>query len=204
MYYYLSGMFTGIIEYTGIVDHIEVTGLNKTFWIKSNVSNELKVDQSVAHSGVCLTIESINGNTHSVTAVEETLKKTCLNKWQKGTVVNIERCMLMNGRLDGHIVQGHVDDVAVCTRKTDREGSWEYVFEFNEKFAHLVIEKGSICINGISLTCFNITRNTLEVAIVPYTFLHTNMQFVEKGTTVNIEFDVLGKYISRMQELKNN
>jgi len=197
-------MFTGIIENTGIVQHIEVNGLNKTFRIQSDVSTALKVDQSVAHSGVCLTIESIMDSTHSVTAVEETLSKTNLNHWQIGTVVNIERCMLMNGRLDGHIVQGHVDDVAVCTSKTDKDGSWEYIFQFNEKFAHLVIEKGSVCINGISLTCFNVTRNTLEVAIVPYTFLHTNMQFIEVATAVNIEFDVLGKYISRMQELKNN
>ena len=197
-------MFTGIIENTGTVQHIEVNGLNKTFRIQSDVSTALKVDQSVAHSGVCLTIESIVENTHSVTAVEETLSKTNLNHWQIGTVVNIERCMLMNGRLDGHIVQGHVDDVAFCTSKTDRDGSWEYIFKFNEKFAHLVIEKGSVCINGISLTCFNVTRNSLQVAIVPYTFLHTNMQNIEVGTAVNIEFDVLGKYISRMQELKNN
>jgi riboflavin synthase len=194
-------MFTGIIEYTGRVEEVIVNGLNKTFRIVSPISSSLKVDQSVAHSGVCLTIESISDDSHTVTAVEETLKKTCLHQWQPGTVVNIERCMLMNGRLDGHIVQGHVDDVAVCTSKTDCNGSWEFILTFNEKFAHLVIEKGSICINGVSLTCFNITRNSLQVAIVPYTYLHTNMQHIEVGTTVNIEFDVLGKYISRMHEL---
>ena len=197
-------MFTGIIEYKGIVQNIETNGLNKSFTISSDISKELKVDQSVAHSGVCLTVERKDDATHTVTAIEETLKKTCLDDWQVGTVVNIERCMLMNGRLDGHIVQGHVDDVAICTRKTDREGSWEYTFTFHEKFAHLVIEKGSICINGISLTCFNVTRNSLDVAIVPFTYTHTNMQHVETGVRVNIEFDVLGKYISRMNELKNN
>ena len=196
-------MFTGIIEFTGKVEKVTTNGLNKTFTISSPISAQLKVDQSVAHSGVCLTIESITDNTHMVTAVEETLKKTSLGSWQHGTEVNIERCMLMNGRLDGHIVQGHVDDVAICSSKVDRNGSWEFVFTFNEKFAHLVIEKGSICINGISLTCFNITRNSLQVAIVPYTYLHTNMQQIEVNTTVNIEFDVLGKYISRMQELNN-
>jgi len=196
-------MFTGIIEFTGKVVGLSSNGQNKTFNISSSISSQLKVDQSVAHSGVCLTVESLDNNSHTVTAIEETLKKTSLNNWQVGTIVNIERCMLMNGRLDGHIVQGHVDDVAVCTSKIDRDGSWEYTFTFHEKFAHLVIEKGSICINGISLTCFNITRNSLQVAIVPYTYLHTNMQHIEEGTTVNIEFDVLGKYISRMQELNN-
>ena len=201
IYYYLSAMFTGIIEYTGRVEGVTEHGLNKTFTIISEISKDLKVDQSVAHSGVCLTVESITNNSHTVTAIEETLKKTCLHNWQQGTEVNIERCMLMNGRLDGHIVQGHVDDVAVCTTKTDCNGSWEFTFTFHEKFAHLVIEKGSICINGISLTCFNITRNSLQVAIVPYTYIHTNMQHIEVGTAVNIEFDVLGKYISRMHEL---
>ena len=197
-------MFTGIIEQTGIVKSVVTKGLNKTFEIASAISTELKVDQSVAHSGVCLTVERIEGGSHLVTAIEETLKKTCLHTWKEGALVNIERCMIMNGRLDGHIVQGHVDDVAICTQKVDCDGSWEFTFTFNEKFAHLVIEKGSICINGISLTCYKVTNNSLNVAIVPYTFTHTNMQSIEVGGVVNIEFDVLGKYISRMQELKNS
>jgi len=197
-------MFTGIIEQTGVVKSITVKGLNKTFEIASAISTELKVDQSVAHSGVCLTVERIEGGSHYVTAIEETLKKTCLHNWEEGTIVNIERCMLMNGRLDGHIVQGHVDDKAICSEKVDHDGSWEFTFTFDKKFAHLVIEKGSICINGISLTCYNVTNNSMNVAIVPYTFTHTNMQSITVGDAVNIEFDVLGKYISRMQELKNN
>lgn len=194
-------MFTGIIENIGVVVRIETTGTNKTFWIQSVISDELKVDQSLSHNGVCLTVEAIEEGMHRVTAIEETLEKSNLGKWEQGDTVNLERCMIMNGRLDGHIVQGHVDATAICEERNDMNGSWEYRFQFPEQFNKLVIEKGSIAINGISLTVFNVGINTFSVAIIPYTFMHTNMQQVFAGTTVNIEFDIIGKYIQRMTGL---
>ena len=195
-------MFTGIIENTGVVKEIISTGTNKTFWITSPLSAELKVDQSVSHNGVCLTVEAIENGMHRVTAIEETLVKTQLNQWAINTQINVERCMQMNGRLDGHIVQGHVDTVATCIAAIVKEGSWEYSFQIANNFAALIIEKGSIAINGISLTIFNVGHNLFSVAIIPYTFNNTNMQFLKKGNLVNIEFDMIGKYINRMQELK--
>jgi riboflavin synthase len=197
-------MFTGIIETIGTCLKIEVIGTNKIFWIQSAISEALKVDQSLAHNGVCLTVESVEGNFHKVTAIEETLKKSNLGLCKEGDIVNLERCMLMNGRIDGHIVQGHVDSTAICIDKKQLEGSWEFTFQFEEAFAHLIIEKGSVCVNGISLTCFNVTRNNFTVAIIPYTFEHTNIKQVQMGTVVNIEFDIIGKYISRMNELANS
>ncbi len=194
-------MFTGIIENTGVVKEVISTGSNKTFWISSPLWNELKVDQSLSHNGVCLTIEEIKAGCHRVTAIEETLKKTNLGHWQAGTPVNLERCMQMNGRLDGHIVQGHVDTVAQCQSVTEKNGSWEFSFSFDEAFAALVIEKGSITLNGISLTLFNITQNSFFVGIIPYTYQHTNLNAVKKGDWVNIEFDIIGKYIQRMTQL---
>jgi riboflavin synthase len=195
-------MFTGIIESVGIIKHIEQNGSNKSFWITSAISNELKVDQSVSHNGVCLTVESVTENRHQVTAIEETLVKSNFNEVRVGDEINLERCMLMNGRIDGHIVQGHVDASAVCIDKKDLNGSWEYRFNFSEEFAKLVIEKGSIAINGISLTLFNVGLNEFSVAIIPYTYQHTNMNGVNVGTTVNIEFDMMGKYIQRMLTIK--
>jgi riboflavin synthase len=195
-------MFTGIIETVGIIEHIEQNGSNKSFWITSAISNELKVDQSVSHNGVCLTVESVTENRHQVTAIEETLVKSNFNEVRVGDEINLERCMLMNGRIDGHIVQGHVDASAVCIDKKDLNGSWEYRFNFSEEFAKLVIEKGSIAINGISLTLFNVGLNEFSVAIIPYTYQHTNMNGVNVGTTVNIEFDMMGKYIQRMLTIK--
>jgi riboflavin synthase len=195
-------MFTGIIESVGIIEHIEQNGSNKSFWITSAISNELKVDQSVSHNGVCLTVESVTENRHQVTAIEETLVKSNFNEVRVGDEINLERCMLMNGRIDGHIVQGHVDASAVCIDKKDLNGSWEYRFNFSEEFAKLVIEKGSIAINGISLTLFNVGLNEFSVAIIPYTYQHTNMNGVNVGTTVNIEFDMMGKYIQRMLTIK--
>lgn len=195
-------MFTGIIETTGIVTDIISTGTNKTFWIASPISADLKVDQSVAHSGVCLTVEKTENGQHQLTAIEETLHKTNLNTWKTGTFVNIERCLTMNGRLDGHIVQGHVDAVATCQQVTDKDGSWEYTFSFDPKFAALVIEKGSIAINGTSLTVFNVTGNTFTVAIIPYTYEHTNIHQVTAGSLVNIEFDMIGKYVARLYEVR--
>jgi riboflavin synthase len=177
---YLAVMFTGIVE-----------------------STELKVDQSLSHDGVCLTVEAIKGNQHLVTAIEETLKKTNLLSWSVGNQVNLERCMLMNGRLDGHIVQGHVDAIATCIGYQALEGSWEYQFEFPDGFAHLVIEKGSIAVNGTSLTCFNVTRNHFSIAIIPYTYEHTSIHQVQTGSIVNIEFDILGKYVQRWMQLKD-
>ena len=195
-------MFTGIIENTGIVNAIEFTGSNATFWISSTLSSELKIDQSLSHSGVCLTVEDVKVDLHRVTAIEETLRKTSLGSWKVGTKINLERCMLMNGRLDGHIVQGHVDCTAKCIKKVVLDGSWEFTFEYDQQFAHLVIEKGSISVNGISLTCFNIVRNTFTVAIIPYTFEHTNMCQLEEGDTINVEFDIIGKYIQRISYLQ--
>jgi riboflavin synthase len=195
-------MFTGIIENTGIISDISTIGTNKTFWIKSTLSSELKVDQSVSHNGVCLTVEAIQESTYQVTAILETLQKTNLNHWILGTEINLERCMLMNGRLDGHIVQGHVDCTATCVSINEQDGSWEYQFNFDKQFAHLVIEKGSVSINGISLTCFGVTNDTFKVAIIPYTYNHTNIKQLQLQSLVNIEFDLIGKYVSRMAQLK--
>ena len=191
-------MFTGIIECTGLIEKLESNGSNKTFWIQSSISKELKVDQSCSHNGVCLTVEEIASNQHRVTAIEETLSKTNLGTLQPGSEINLERCMQMNGRLDGHIVQGHVDTTAVCIGKKTLEGSWKYTFQYAATFAHLVVETGSICLNGISLTVFNVQKDLFSVAIIPYTFEHTNMKQVEKGSIVNIEFDIIGKYIYKM------
>lgn len=191
-------MFTGIIESPGTVTYIQSSGTNKTFTISSPISAELKVDQSVSHNGVCLTVESVTGNTHTVTAIAETLSKSNLGRWEVGNLVNLERCMQMNGRLDGHIVQGHVDATATCINREDKNGSWEYRFSFPAAFAALVIEKGSISLNGISLTVFDVSDTAFSVAIIPYTYEHTNMQQVFPGHTVNIEFDIVGKYIQRM------
>lgn len=196
-------MFTGIIENTGIVKETITNGTNKTFWITSPFATELKVDQSLSHNGVCLTVEEIKDDMHRVTAIAETLAKTNLGRWKSGTVVNLERCMQMNGRLDGHIVQGHVDAVAECTAVVEKDGSWEYSFKFSNEFAALVIEKGSVCINGISLTLFNVGLNTFSVAIIPYTYQHTSIHTLQKGDTVNIEFDVIGKFINRNMALLN-
>jgi riboflavin synthase len=193
-------MFTGIIESIGKVESIEKNGSNKTFWISSSISNELKADQSVSHNGVCLTVEEVKENSHRVTAIGETLAKSNLGNWQKGDEVNIERCMVMNGRLDGHIVQGHIDATAVCIEKLDLHGSWQFRFQFPSQFGKLVIEKGSIAINGISLTVFDVNENKFSVAIIPYTFHHTNMKHVSAGTTVNIEFDIIGKYVVKMMD----
>jgi len=190
-------MFTGIVENLGVVKEVATKGTNKTYWIESPLSSLFKIDQSVAHNGVCLTVEEVKENIHSVTAVEETLKKTDLNEWQPGTCINIERSLLPTSRLDGHFVQGHVDTVAKCKKIKDRTGSHEFEFEFPKKFTNLIIEKGSICVNGISLTAFNVKKQSFTVTIIPYTFEHTNLQFLKKGDLVNLEFDMIGKYILR-------
>jgi riboflavin synthase len=191
-------MFTGIIESLGKIDSIETHGTNKTFWVSSPISGELKVDQSISHNGVCLTVEELKDGLHRVTAIRETLEKTNLSHWQPGDLVNLERCLLMNGRLDGHIVQGHVDATATCIDRAALDGSWEFRFEFPKKFSHLVIEKGSISLNGISLTIFNVKKSRFDIAVIPYTFEHTNVQSIKTGDKVNLEFDLIGKYVSRM------
>ena len=190
-------MFTGIIEYSGKIIEVETNGSNKTFWIECAISNELKIDESVSHDGVCLTIEEIKDGSHKVTAIRETLDKTNMEQWKSGSIINLERAMQLNGRIDGHIVQGHIDTTANCINKKELQGSTEFTFKFKKRFASLIIEKGSICVNGISLTAFNIGKNKFTVAIIPYTLEHTNLSFIEKGSTVNIEFDMLGKYVLR-------
>lgn len=196
-------MFTGIVETTGKIISIEKKGTNASFWIESSLSSELKIDQSLSHDGVCLTVESINGTHHKVTAIEETLRKTNLGGWAEGKTLNLERCMIMNGRLDGHIVQGHVDATATCIDYQVLNGSWEYKFVFPDGFGHLVIEKGSIAVNGTSLTCFKVDKNHFSIAIIPYTYEHTSINQVNIGSIVNIEFDILGKYVQRWMQLKD-
>ena len=194
-------MFTGIIETTGVVESIEQSGTNLSFWISSSISNELKIDQSVSHDGVCLTVEAVAENRHRVTAIEETLNKTNLRNWKQNTMVNIERCMQLNARLDGHMVQGHVDAIGFCIATEEKQGSWEYRFQVPSECLHLIIEKGSVCINGISLTAFDLKFNSFKVAIIPYTYHHTNINTLKNGSVVNIEFDVIGKYLARFREI---
>lgn len=190
-------MFTGIVETLAKITDIKKDGSNKSFWLESHISGELKVDESVSHDGVCLTVEEINDKSYKVTAIKETLDITNLKEWEVGSFVNIERSMKMNGRLDGHIVQGHVDATGACIKKVGLDGSTEYTFSFKKKFGNLIIEKGSICVNGISLTAFNIKKKKFTVAIIPYTLAHTNLSQVKEGSIVNLEFDILGKYIQR-------
>ena len=195
-------MFTGIIEATGIIVEIAEEGSNKTFTVQSAISKDLKIDQSVSHDGVCLTITDINPEWHRVTAIKETLEISNLDKKIVGEELNLERCMQINGRLDGHIVQGHVDSTAICIERKELNGSTEFVFAYDTSFAALMVEKGSVSVNGISLTCFNVTDNTFTVAVIPYTFEHTNIRNVFAKTLVNIEFDIIGKFVQRNLNLK--
>ena len=195
-------MFTGIIESVGEIIAIEESGSNRIFQVSSSLAPELKIDQSLSHNGVCLTVEKISGKTHQVTAVQETLDKTNLGAWKPGTLVNLERCMAMNGRLDGHIVQGHVDGTGTCLSVSDQGGSWLFRFQTDPSFAPLMIEKGSISLNGISLTIFDVANNAFSVAIIPYTFEHTNMKSLQAGDRVNLEFDMIGKYVHRLATLR--
>ena len=190
-------MFTGIVESLGEIVDINEELDNIHFTVRSEISPELKIDQSLSHSGVCLTVIDIEKNCHTVTAVKETLDKSALKNLKKGDVFNLERAMKMGGRLDGHLVQGHVDDIAKCVDVKVNEGSWIFTFSFNEKFKNLIIEKGSICINGVSLTVFNVTNNSFDVTIIPYTYDNTNFNKINVGDIVNIEFDMIGKYLAR-------
>jgi len=191
-------MFTGIIETFGTVNNVVKEGTNIHYTIESSLSNELKIDQSVAHNGVCLTVVGLTDHTHTVTAIQETLDKTNLKYLEKGMRVNLERCMQMNGRLDGHIVQGHVDQTAVCILREELDGSWEYRFKYEGAIGNVTVEKGSVCVNGISLTVVNSLNDEFSVFIIPYTFEHTNLQEVHVGDTVNLEFDIIGKYVARL------
>ncbi|MFS4483390.1 riboflavin synthase [Hyunsoonleella sp. 2307UL5-6] len=193
-------MFTGIIESLATVTHLEKEQDNLHISIKSNITSELKIDQSVAHNGVCLTVVKINGDEYTVTAINETLAKTSLNTLQVGDEVNIERAMKLGDRLDGHIVQGHVDQTAICTDIKNAEGSWYFSFEYDASLNNLTIEKGSITVNGTSLTVINSGKNTFSVAIIPYTYENTNFKNFKKGTKVNLEFDVLGKYVAKLMQ----
>jgi len=191
-------MFTGIIETLGKVVDLQQDQGNLHITVESVIAAELKIDQSVAHNGVCLTVVAIADGIHTVTAIEETLNKTNIGYLQIGDLVNLERCMQMNARLDGHIVQGHVDQTAKCIGFNELDGSWEYTFEYDSAIGNVTVEKGSICVNGISLTVVNSKANTFSVAIIPYTFEHTNLQNVREGSVVNLEFDIIGKYVARL------
>ena len=193
-------MFTGIIESLGSVEKIEKEGSNVHFTIVSAVSNELKIDQSLAHNGVCLTVVKQTPQYHTVTAIDETLKKTNLNDWKVGDSVNLERAMSAQARLDGHIVQGHVDTTGVCIEIDNQNGSWLFTFQYEPTPQYIVVDKGSICINGVSLTVVSPIKNTFSVAIIPYTYEHTTFNALKIGDRINLEFDVIGKYILKYFE----
>lgn len=191
-------MFTGIVETTGLVSGIEPGGTNLTFQIESSLAAELKIDQSVSHNGVCLTVTGVADGSYTVTAVNETLRKTNLGQIRRGDRINLERCMPANGRFDGHIVQGHIDQTGVCTAVQDVDGSWLFDFEYADTSDNVTVEKGSICINGVSLTVFNSQPDGFRVTIIPYTYGHTNFRDLKAGDPVNLEFDIVGKYLKKM------
>lgn len=193
-------MFTGIIESVGFVKNLKQEKENLHITIESNFTSELKIDQSIAHDGVCLTIVNLKGKEYTVTAIKETLEKSNLKYVTVGTEINLERAMILGARLDGHIVQGHVDQTAVCTNITEENGSWVFSFEYNNAYNNITIEKGSITINGVSLTVVNSRKNSFSVAIIPYTYEFTNFHTFKIGTVVNLEFDVIGKYVARLLE----
>ena len=195
-------MFTGIIETLGVIQEIEKDKDNLHITIASSVTEELKIDQSVAHNGICLTVVSINKTLYTVTAIGETIKKTTISHWQKGDSINLERAMKLGDRLDGHIVQGHVDQIGTCIATKETNGSWYYTFEYDESLQNITIEKGSITVNGVSLTVVDSGKNQFSVAIIPYTFENTNFKSFEVGTKVNLEFDLIGKYISKLYSNK--
>jgi len=195
-------MFTGIIETLGEIKAIEKEGGNVHLTITSSITNELKIDQSVAHNGVCLTVTSIENKEYTVTAIQETIDKTNLSDWKIGAAVNLERAMKLGDRLDGHIVQGHVDQIGICKAIKEANGSWYYTFDYDPSLNNLTIEKGSITVNGVSLTVVNSMKNEFSVAIIPYTYKHTNFHNFEVGTKVNLEFDVIGKYVSKLYSNK--
>jgi riboflavin synthase len=190
-------MFTGIIENLGTVVAINHNGSNLDFWIESTLASELKIDQSVAHEGVCLTVVEIQGNTYKVTAIDETLKKTTLSSWVVGKLVNLERCMQFGARVDGHMVYGHVDAVGECKSIKNENGSTIFEISFPQQFSNLLVEKGSISLNGTSLTVFEVQKDSFKVAIIPYTFEHTSIKKIEIDSKINLEFDIFGKYVEK-------
>lgn len=191
-------MFTGIIETLGTIQEIEKDKDNVHITIASSITGELQIDQSVAHNGICMTVVAINENLYTVTAIGETIKKTTISNWQNGDIVNLERAMKLGDRLDGHIVQGHVDQIGNCITAKETNGSWYYTFEYDDSLGNITIEKGSITVNGVSLTVVDSSKNKFSVAIIPYTFEHTNFNTFKEGTKINLEFDVIGKYVSRL------
>jgi len=193
-------MFTGIIESLGKITDVKVDRGNIDFTIESDIGKELKVDQSVSHNGVCLTVTEINNSAHTVTAVKETLDKSSLKNFAVNDLINLERAMRLGERLDGHLVQGHVDGIAKCIGVSVNDGSWVYKFEFDIANEMLLIEKGSICINGVSLTVFDIAKNTFKVTIIPYTYENTSFKTLKEGDIVNVEFDMIGKYLARFNK----
>ena len=195
-------MFTGIIETLGEIKGLHKDGGNVHVTIASSITDELKIDQSVAHNGVCLTVIAINTNEYTVTAIQETIEKTNLSDWKTGDLVNLERAMKLGDRLDGHIVQGHVDQTGICKSIQETNGSWYFTFEYDPILNNLTIEKGSITVNGVSLTVVNSLKNEFSVAIIPYTYEHTNFKNFRIGTKINLEFDVIGKYVSKLYSLK--
>lgn len=192
-------MFTGIIETIGTIEQVNPGVESVQFVISSSLTGELKVDQSLSHNGICLTVEAIDGDTYQVTAVPETLNRTNAFTWKVGDKLNLERAMLLNARLDGHMVQGHVDATGICMSKETLEDSWIFRFSFPPEFGNLLINKGSIAVNGISLTCYDVTDDQFSVSIIPYTYHHTNISTIDAGSLINLEFDILGKYINKMK-----
>jgi len=194
-------MFTGIIETLGIIKDLKKDNSNLTITVSSSITDELKIDQSVAHNGVCLTVIAINNGEYTVTAIKETIEKTNLADWKIGDMLNLERAMKLGNRLDGHIVQGHIDQTGICKSIEEANGSWYFTFEYDSNLNNITIEKGSITVNGVSLTVVNSKEKEFSVAIIPYTFEHTNFKNVQIGTTINLEFDVVGKYVARLYSL---
>lgn len=195
-------MFTGIIETLGIVKEIRKDNDNIHVTVSSSITHELKIDQSVAHNGVCLTVVAINNDEYTVTAIRETIEKTNLGDWKTGDLLNLERAMKLGDRLDGHIVQGHIDQIGICKLIKEANGSWYFTFEYDSKLNNITIEKGSITVNGVSLTVVNSKGNEFSVAIIPYTFEHTNFKTFKIGSKINLEFDVVGKYVARLHSLR--
>ncbi|MFY0481775.1 riboflavin synthase [Flavobacterium sp. PLA-1-15] len=196
-------MFTGIIESLGTVKEVRKENDNLHLTITSSITNELKIDQSVSHNGICLTVVALSEDAYTVTAIRETIEKTNVGDWQIGDIVNLERAMKLGDRLDGHIVQGHVDQTGICKNVENANGSWYYTFEYDENWNNITIEKGSITVNGVSLTVVNSNKNEFSVAIIPYTYEHTNFKNFKVGTKINLEFDVVGKYVARLHGLRN-
>ncbi len=190
-------MFTGIIESLGEIAKTETVGTNLELWLSCDFSNELKVDQSLAHNGICLTVVEIKENKYRVTAIDETIQKTTISSWRAGDKINVERCLKLGDRLDGHNVQGHVDVVGKCISSTENDGSWKFTFEYSQKeLGHITVPKGSIAVNGVSLTVVDSSKTSFSVAIIPFTYEHTTFQFIKNGSFVNLEFDIMGKYVA--------